>query len=217
MMQWALLALLILFLLVAYVIIQGTRAALAWRKAAAAGDVKVIRDILEDSINSWRSTKRPKTIAPDVWRGIQSMQAVDVGPDYVRVSAQAEGEYRLAEGGRWVEVRNALQEGMAITAKAADMLLYELPHFRPNRIQIDVYTTFREADGAAYRACILSVSGSRERARQVDWDEWTAEEIVDALGARYRLGEGGQPLPVEVEQAPAATGAANGVKPETGA
>lgn len=213
MMQWALLGLLILFLLVAYVIIQGTRAAMAWRKAAAAGDVKVIRDILEETIASWRSAKRPKTIAPEVWRGIQSTQAVDVGPGFVRVSLQAEGEYRLKEG-RWVEVRDALQEGMAVTAKAAEMLFYELPHFRPERIQVDVYSTFQDPAGPARRVCILTTAVDREKARQVDWDEWTGEQIVDALGGRYRLGDAGQPLPVDVEPPvkPVAT-RPNGSKP----
>ncbi len=195
MMQWALLVLAILFLIVAYIIVQGTRAALAWRQAAAAGDVNVIRDIVEDALRAWRSMKRPKEVATEVWRGIQSMQAVDVGADFVRVSCQAESEYKLLDR-RWIEVRNPLQEGMAITARAADMLLYELPHFRPDRIQIDVYTTYREADGATKRDCILSTATSREVAKGVDWEEWTSEQIVEALGGRYRLSGSGRPLPV---------------------
>jgi hypothetical protein len=195
MMQWALLGLAILFLIVAYIIVQGTRAAMAWRKAAAAGDVKVIRDIVEDALGAWRSVKRPKQVRTEVWRGIQSLQAVDVGADFVRVSCQADSEHQLLNG-RWVEVRNPLQEGMAITAQAADMLFYELPHFRPERVQIDVYTTYGEADGATKRDCILSTATSRETAKLVDWEEWTPEQIVEALGGRYRLSDSGRPLPV---------------------
>lgn len=195
MMQWALLGLAILFLIVAYIIVQGTRAAMAWRKAAEAGDEKVIRDIVDDALAVWRSVKRPKQVPPEVWRGVGSMQVVDVGADFVRVSCQAESEYQL-QNGRWIEVRNPLQEGMAITAQAADMLLYELPHFRPERIQIDVYTTYREADGATKRDCILSTAPSRETAKRVDWEEWTPDQIVEALGGRYRLSESGRPLPV---------------------
>ncbi len=198
MLQWALLGLAIVFLLVAYVVIQGTRAALAWRKAAEAGDVKVIRDILDDAISGWGSMKRPKNVAVEVWRGVQSAQTVDVGRDFVRVSCQAEGEYRLVNG-RWLETSNPLQEGFAMTAQLAEMLLYELGHFRPQRVQIDVYTTFREADAPPRLACVLSTDAVREEARRVDWDEWTAEAIVDVLGGRYRLGEGGRPLPIEVE------------------
>lgn len=198
-MEWALLGLAILFLIITYVVVQGTRAAMAWRKAAAEGDVKVIREIVRDSLNAWSSMKRPKEVPVEVWRGIQSLQIVEVEADFVRVSSQAESEYRMADG-HWVEVRNPLQEGMGIAARAAEMLFYELPHFRPQRLQIDVYTSFREADGAAVRRCILSVEADRETARSVDWDEWSAEEIVDALGARYRLGEGGRPLPIEVRE-----------------
>lgn len=197
-MQWAVLGISIVFLILTYIVVQGTRAAMAWRQAAAAGDVKVIRDILEDALAGWRSMKRPKEVAPDVWRGVQSMQVVDVGAEFVRVSCQAEGEYKLLNG-RWVETANPLQEGMAITARALDMLLYELPHFKPARVQIDVYASFREREGAE-RACILSVSTTREEARAVDWEEWTPAQIVDALDGRFSLGESGQPLPIEVSE-----------------
>lgn len=199
MLQWALLGLAILFLIVAYIVIQGTRAAMAWRAAAEKGDVKVIRDIVEDSLKGWRSMKKPKEAPVDVWRGVQSADLVEVAPDFVRVSCQAESQYKMA-GGQWVETSNPLQTGMQITAQVAEMLFYELPHFRPARIQIDVYTTFRVEDGIPTRACILSAEPNRERARDVDWDDWTGEEIADSLGARYRMGERGQPLPIDVRE-----------------
>ncbi len=199
-MEWGIAAIGILFLFLAYIVVQGTRAATAWRRAAAAGDVEVIRRILDDAISAWGAMRRPKEVAPDVWRGVQSMETVDVGPDFVRVSCQAEGEYRLA-GGRWVETASALQEAIAITARAADMLLYELPHFKPDQVQVDVYTTFRTPQGAARRQCILSTPASREAARAVDWEEWSATEIVEALGGRYHLGDSGQPLPIEPAKA----------------
>lgn len=201
-MEWAVLGIGIFFLLLAYIVIQGTRAAMAWRKAAAAGDLDVIRRIVEDAISAWRSMRRPKEAPPDVWRGVQSLEVVDVGPDWARLSCQAESEYRLLAG-RWVETANPLQEGLAITAKATDMLLYELPHVSLKRVQIDVYTTFRTAGGATRRECILSTSASREAARQVDWENWTAAQIVEALGGRYRLGDSGQPLPIDLDESTA--------------
>ncbi len=196
MLQWALLGLALVFVVVAYIIIQGTRAAMAWRRAADAGDLKVIRYIVEEAANSWRSMKRPKEIPPDVWRGIQSMQAVSVGRGFVRVSCQAQSEYEMS-GGQWKEKANPLREGMATAAKAADMLFYDLPHFKPDQIQVDVYTAFRSADGMMMNMCILTMAADRDAARQVDWEEWPAAEIVDALGGRYQAGERGQPLPVE--------------------
>lgn len=195
-MQWALLGMAIIFVLVAYVVIQGTRASMAWRKAAADGDVKIIAEIVEDSLKEWSSKKKPKEVAVDAWRGLQSTQLVEVAADFVRVSCQAESNYRLVKG-NWVEASNPLQTGMTITAKVAEMVLYDLPHFRPPRIQVDIYTTFRSGD-VSTRACIMSIEIDRKAAVDVDWDEWTGEEISDFLGARYRMGERGQPLPIEV-------------------
>ena len=197
-MEWAVLGLFIMFLIVTYIVVQGTRAALAWRKAAAEGDVKVIRDIVEDSLGAWRSMKRPKEVPAEVWRGIQSMQIVEVDAEVVRVSCQAEGDFRLVNG-RWVETANPLHEAMAVTVKGLDMLLYELPHYKPGRVQIDVYMTMREADRATERVCILSTTATRENARQIDWEEWTPAQIVEALSGRYRMDDLGQPLPIQVE------------------
>ena len=198
MMQWAVIAIFVLFLILAAIVIQGTRAALAWRQAAAAGDVNVIRDIVLDAIGAWRSMRKPKEVPPDVWRGVQSMQLIDVAPDFVRVSCQAQSEYKMFEG-RWIEVKNPLQEGFAIATRCAEMLFYELPHYRPERVQVDVYTSFRRGESLTANECILSVETTRETAREVDWDEWGPLEIVDHLGARYNLGDNGQPLPVHVE------------------
>jgi hypothetical protein len=196
-MQWALLGIVIFLLILTYIVIQGTRAAMAWRAAAAAGDVKVIRDLVQDSIDSWRSMKRPKTVPSEVWRGIQSLQIVEVRVDLTRVSCQAESEYRMING-QSIEVANPLQTGMAITARSLEMLFYELPHYKPPRVQLDVYTTYREA-GQSARVCILSTSASQEAAATIGWDEWTPSEIVEELEGRCRMDDRGQPLPIEVE------------------
>jgi len=195
-MEWGILAVSVIFVVVGYIVLQGTRASMAWRKAASGGDVDVIRQILEDAILSWRSIKRPKDVAPDVWRGVQSVALVDVAADSASVSCQVESEYRLLDG-RWVEVSSPLQEGFAVTACLADMLLYDVPNLRLDSVRIDVHTTFRDAGGTAERACILTTNVRRELAREVDWEEWTPAEIVDAFGGRYRLGERGAALPVE--------------------
>ena len=197
-MEWGILVIVLVFILVAYIVVQGTRASMAWRRAAAGGDLDVIRQLLEESIADWRSMKRPKEIAPDVWRGVQSADLVDVGPDSTRVSCQVASEYRLSSG-RWLEVTNVLEEGMAVTARLADMLLYDVPNLRLASARIDVYTTFRDPEGGSQRACILTTTARREAARQVDWEASTPAEIVDALGGRYRLGERGDALPIEFE------------------
>ena len=195
-MEWGILGVAVIFVVVGYIVLQGTRASMAWRKAASGGDVDVIRQILEDAILSWRSIKRPREVAPDVWRGVQSVALVDVAAGSASVSCQVESEYRLLDG-RWVEVSSPLQEGFAVTARLADMLLYDVPNLRLDSVRIDVHTTFRDAGGTAERACILTTNVRRELAREVDWEEWTPAEIVDAFGGRYRLGERGVALPVE--------------------
>jgi hypothetical protein len=197
--EWGILAIGIIFVIVGYMVLQGTRAALAWRRAADAGDVDIIRQILDDTLASWRSMKRPREVAAEVWRGVQSAELVEVAAESARVSCQAESEYRLADG-RWVEVVSPLQEGFAVTARLADMLLYEVPNLNLAAARIDVHTTFRDADGASRRACILTTTATREAARAVDWENWTAVDIVDALGGRYRPGEGGAALPIEIEE-----------------
>ena len=195
-MEWGILGVAAIFVVVGYIVLQGTRASMAWRKAASGGDVDVIRQILEDAIASWRSVRRPKEIAPDVWRGVQSVALVDVAAGSASVSCQVESEYRLLNG-RWLEVSSPLQEGFSVTARLADMLLYDVPNLRLDSVRIDIYTTFRDADGTAERACILTTNVRRDVAREVDWEEWTPVEIVDAFGGRYRLGERGVALPID--------------------
>ena len=101
------------------------------------------------------------------------------------------------QDGRWIELRNPLQEGMTITAKASDMLMYEVIHYRPEKLQIDVYTDYRDDSGATRRECVLSTLAVRADARDVNWEEWTPEQIVEALDGRYHLSESGRPLPIE--------------------
>lgn len=197
-MEWGILIIVLVFIVVAYVVVQGTRASIAWRKAAAAGDLDVIRQLLKDSVRGWRSMKRPEEVAPDIWRGVQSLDLIDVGPDSARVSCQVESEYRLVDG-RWMEVANVLEEGMAVTARLVDMLLYDVPNLRLASARIDVYTSFRDPEGGSRRACILTTTARREIARRVDWEASTPAEIIDALAGRYRRGERSDALPIEIE------------------
>jgi hypothetical protein len=200
-MEWAVLGLFVLFLLFAYVIVQGTRAQLAYRKAIAQGDLDVIREVVEQTLEQWRSMKRPKEVPPNVWRGVQGVELVSLDASHIRVGVSAEGQFRMVEG-RWREVSSPLEEAMAVTAKALEMLLYDIPNVRLPWATVDVYTTFLGADGRPERRCILTTTASRQAARSVDWDNWTPAQIVSYLEGRYRLGEDGRPLPVEVEEGP---------------
>jgi hypothetical protein len=193
-MQWALIGIAVFGVILAYVVWQGMRAANKYRELAAAGDLPTIRLIVDEALVEWHSGRPPKGLPLAVWAGVQSMEVVDVGSDCVHVSCSAEGEYKMVDG-RWLETKSPLQEAMAITAKTTEMLLYELPHLRLDRIVVDVYTTYRDAAGVR-RELILTCEARREDAREVDWDDWTPQQITERLGARYRLGEHGQALPL---------------------
>lgn len=193
-MQWALIAIAVVGIILAYVVWQGMRAANKYRELAAAGDIPTIRLIVDEALAEWHSARPPKDLPPTVWAGVQTMGVADVGPDYVHVSCSAEGEYKMVDG-RWLETKSPLEEAMAITAKATEMLLYELSYMKLDRVVVDVYTTYRDAAGAR-RERILTCDAHRRDARQVDWDDWTPQQITERLGAHYRLSEHGQALPL---------------------
>ncbi len=197
-MEWAILVIVVIGAGLTYVVWQGMRATRAYREMAAAGDIPTIREIIDAAVEEWRSGKPPKDVTPSVWHGVQTMEVIDVGKDYVQVACTAEGQYRLADG-RWQEVRSPLQEAMAVAAKAAEVMLYEVPNFRIDRVKVDVYTTYRDATRGR-RERILTCSTHREDARQVNWDDWTAEQIVQQLGARYQVDEEGRVLPLDPDE-----------------
>jgi hypothetical protein len=113
------------------------------------------------------------------------METVSLDTNSIHVTCNAEGQYRMADG-HWQEVSSPLQEGMAVASKVVELLLYEIPHFRPDRVRVDVYTTFRDPSGSVTRGRILTCATDRERARGVDWDGDKPQEIIDALGGDYQ-------------------------------
>jgi hypothetical protein len=195
---WGILIVAIFVALISYVIIQETRAQHYWRSLVEQGDVDAIRRLIQQEIERWRGEPTPRDVPSTVWRGVQTVELVEVGPDYGRVSCEAEGQYAMV-GGQRREVSNALGEGMKVTVRLADMLLYEVTHVHLDRVQIDVYTTFRRHEGAATQECILSTLVRRSDARDLDWESLSPEEIVTVFGGRYRRDDSGAPLPIEAD------------------
>lgn len=192
---WGLLIVAIVVLLFAYAVIQETRAQHYWRSLLAKGDVDAIRQVIEQEVQRWRTDRPPADVSPSVWHSVQTLELVEVGSDYVRVGCSVEGQY-ATENGRRREVSSALSEGMKATVKLADMFFYDIPNLRLDRIQIDVYTTFRDREGAA-QECILSTLARRAVAAELDWEGSSAEEIVTRFGGRYRRDSLGATLPIE--------------------
>jgi len=186
---------LLLFLIVAWVIVQGTRAQLAWRASVDAGDVSAIQTLVSEEVTRWKTARMPKGVATGLWHGVQSAELIDVKPQGVRLSASAEGQYAVVDGARR-EVTSALDEAFALTARLADMVMYDIPNVKLPYAQVDIYSTFRDESGAAQR-CIMSTLCERETADAIDWDEMSGEEIVRAFGGRFSLDDGGNPNPID--------------------
>ena len=148
MLQWAILGIFIAFLFFAYIIIQGTRAALAWRDAADSGDMKVIQDIVEDAIKSWAIPEAPEAgRRRGLARHPEHARSPASRPTSCASPASAESDYKMVDG-RWVEIRNPLQEGVAITAQAPPTCCSTSCRTTGRtRIQIDVYTDYRDDAG----------------------------------------------------------------------
>lgn len=188
-----------LFLLafVAYIVLQGTRTQMAWRERAEQGDLGVIRTLVADEIERWKTARMPRGQDAGVWHGVQSAELIDVTPRSVRLTASAEGAYALVDGERR-EVSSAFRDGLRVTAKLADLTLYEIPNVRLAAVQIDIYSTYRDEHGAAQR-CIISTVCERALAQEIDWDEDDAEDIVRTFGGRFLLDDRGNALPIEVD------------------
>lgn len=186
---------LFLFVVVGWVIVQGTRAQMAWRTLVEQGDVSAIQTLVGDEVAHWKSMRMPKGVHPGVWHGVQSAELIAATPDGVRLSASADGQYAMVDGQRR-EISGALREAMKITARLADMVLYDIPNVKLPTAQIDVYSTYRDGAGSGQQ-CILSTICGREVADALPWDEMDAEEVVRAFGGRCSLDDRGNPLPID--------------------
>jgi hypothetical protein len=199
--NWGLaIAILVMFIIlgfVSYVVLQGTRTQLAWRESVERGDVDSIRTLVNDEVDRWKSTRMPKGTDPGAWHGVQSAQLLDVMPTSVRVTATAEGSYALVSGERR-EVTSAFRQALGVTAKLAELLLYDVPNVRLPTVQVDIYSTYRDEQGASQR-CIMSTTCDRAIAQEIDWDEGDPEDIVRAFGGRFLLDDRGNALPINVD------------------
>ncbi|HXH20653.1 MAG TPA: hypothetical protein VNN10_01395 [Dehalococcoidia bacterium] len=186
----------VFLLLIAYVILQETRAQMHWRKLVAEGNVDAVRQLLEDEVERWHTERVPKGVPALLWHGIQTVELIDVRPDAARLNCSAEAEYQLVQGRR-VETSSPLAEAKKITMKLADMVLYEVPNVKLARVQIDVYTSFRDEVGHSEPRCILSTIVERKDVEDLDWEGITPEEFVARTRGRFAVSGNGAVHPVE--------------------
>lgn len=203
-MSWGLtagiLVVMFLFAFFGWVIFKEALAHRFWQNKVEEGDLDMITQLVQSEVERWRTERPPKGMPATVWQGIQGVEVVEIGRDYVHVSSTSEPQFAMVAGQRR-QVSNAIDEAKRISAKLAERLFYDIPHVRAERAQIDVYTTFHEADGAATQRCILTVVANREDAATIDWDNDPPEVIAEQLGARYQLDGRGVPQQIDPEAA----------------
>ena len=183
-MEWGILVIVIILLFTSYVIVQETRAQLFWRGLVQQGDLKAIRELLETEIETWHRARVPRGTPALLWHGVQTVELLDVTEHSARVSCNADGEYALVNGRR-LETSSPLSEGMKITTKLAEMLLYDVPNVKLDHFQIDVYTSFRDESGHAEPRCVLSTLVQRSLVEDFDWENDTATSFVELNNARF--------------------------------
>jgi hypothetical protein len=182
--EWGILAVVLLLLFTGFVIVQETARQMHWRGLVEKGDLDAIRTLIEEQVETWRESRVPKGTPALLWHGVQTAELLDVTPTSARVSCNAEGEYALVSGRR-IETSSPLQEGMKITKRLAEMLLYDVPNVKLDHVQIDVYTSFRDENGHAEPRCILSTNVARKAVEHIDWDETEATDFVALAEGRF--------------------------------
>lgn len=175
---------LLLLLFTGYVIVQETRAQMHWRSLVESGDVDAIQQLIESELEVWRNQRVPKGTPSMLWHGVQTIELLDVDAKSARVSCNAEGEFALS-GGKRVETASPLSTGMSITKKVAEMMLYDVPNVKLDRVQVDVYTSFRSEGGRADPRCILSTLVQRSSVEKIDWDEMSSTDFITLTRGRF--------------------------------
>lgn len=196
---WGLLIIGLIGALFAYIILKETWTHRFWRQKVEEGDLEMIRQLVLAEVEHWRTEAPPKGTPAAVWQGIQGVELVEIGREYIRASTTAEAQFAMVGGARR-QVSSALDGAKRITARLAERLFYDIAHVRPERLQIDVYTTFQEVGSEATQRCILSTLVQRAAVVEIDWDNDPPEVIAEQLGARYELDSQGAALPIEPDE-----------------
>ncbi len=140
-----------------------------WRQLVAQNNMEAIQGILDQEIEHWRTQRPPKDVSAAVWAGVQGLDLVSASAKHVRVSTSADPEFGTVEGKR-EQVASSLDTAYATALRLVEMIFYDIPNFRPNDVRVDVFTTFRNAEGVAEALPILCVEADRASAMSLDWN-----------------------------------------------
>ena len=187
----------VLVSIIGLVLFKEARTHRYWRHLVEANDLRAIRGILDAEMDHWRTMRPPKGINSTMWAGVQAMELIGASAQTVHLSTSAAAEFRVL-GGRQAQIATALDTAMAVSARLIEMIFYDLPHYRPETIRVDVYTTFRSVEGGAMPRPILSVDAQRIDAMAIDWDEPDVIRIIERFQATYAVGPEGEPRPIDL-------------------
>jgi hypothetical protein len=140
-----------------------------WRQLVSQNDMRAIRGILDQEIEHWRTQRPPKDVSAAVWAGVQGLDLVAASATHVRVSTSADPEFGNVDGKR-EQIASSLDTAYSTALRLVEMIFYDIPNFRPNDVRVDVYTTFRNAEGIAEALPILCVEADRASAMSLDWN-----------------------------------------------
>ncbi len=190
-MEWAVLAIVLIGLALAFIVVQGSLADRQWRQVIADGDEDALRQALAAAFEGWREQKPPPGLPPADWQGLQSAALVAVDRDRCRVSLLADADVRVVDNRRQ-EVGSALDVARRVAVTMTERLLYEVQHVRFEQVQIDVHTQYRDADGASRQECLLTTRVTRAAASVSEWDSEEPAAILEDWETREAAA--GRPL-----------------------
>jgi len=162
-----------MFIVVGFMVFQARFAARQWRRVIAAGDLKALHELLDQTFEAWRNGRPPRGVAPADWRALHTAALIDATCDHARVSLLAEPDVRVVQGQR-VEVGTAQEVARRSAVRMVERLMYEVPHVSFTAVQVDVHTEYRSADGSVTNPCLLTTRATREAA---SWSDWSAEDV----------------------------------------
>jgi hypothetical protein len=168
-----------------------------WRRRVDEGDVAIIAALIEEAMATWRRARPPRGTPAQLWAGVQGAQLLALTVESATVTTSAEGEFRN-EGGVRTQVATALDEAIALAAKLADMMLYDVPNLQLRRVRVDVYTTFTGDDGTPVQRPILTTTADRSVADDLPWESLTPVEVLARFETAYHRGPGGHGIVIEL-------------------
>ena len=187
----------VLVSIIGLVLFKEARTHRYWRHLVENNDLRAIRGILDAEMDHWRTMRPPKGINSTMWAGVQAMELIGASARTVHLSTSAAAEFRVVDG-QQTQTATALDTAMAVSARLVEMIFYDLPHYRPETIRVDVYTTFRSVEGGATPRPILSVDAERVDAMTIDWDEPDVLQIIERFQTVYSVSPEGEPRPIDL-------------------